>query len=84
MVTLLYLGPTQIEMNASSHTFISFLHVHFAKITADVRFLIKCVENYNTLLQNTHRFPCTVCLFIASFALFTQICVRKGRVRRCD
>ncbi len=44
-------------MNASSRTFISFLHVHFAKIAADVRFFIKCVENYNTLLQNTHRFP---------------------------
>ncbi len=56
-------------------TFISFLHVNFAKIAADVRFLIKCVENYNALLQNTHRFPCTVCLFIAVFALFTQICV---------
>jgi plasmid rolling circle replication initiator protein Rep len=75
-----FMKYAQIEMNASSRTFNSFLHVHFAKIAADVRFLIKCVENYNALLQNTHRFPRTVCLFIAVFALLIQICVRKGRV----
>jgi hypothetical protein len=33
-------------------------------------------------VQNTHQFPCTVYFFIAVFALFTQIRVRKERFNR--